>query len=90
MDSTSSIPGFSTYPSGLSDGLCESAFGQDPQLDPENTFTQPVASRPIDLQCGDSDSDGDDDSAIGAFEQQVGVDATKFDSGGDFGSPQPL
>lgn len=90
MDSTSSIAGFSTYPTSLGDGLCESAFGQDPQLDLENTFTQPVASRPIDLQCGDSDSDGDDDSAIGAFEQRVGVDASRFDGGGDFGSPQAL
>jgi hypothetical protein len=90
MDSTSSVAGFSAYSTPLDEGLRESMFGQDPQRNPENTFTQPVASRPIDPQCGDSDSDGDDDSAIGAFEKRVGADANRFDGGGDFGSPRPL
>jgi hypothetical protein len=90
MDSTSSIAGFSTYPSALSRGLDEAAFGQNPQLDPENSFTQPVASRPIDPQRGDSDSDGDDDSSIGALDQHTDADANRFNNQGDFGSPQPL
>lgn len=90
MDSTSSIAGFSTYPSTLSGGLDEPAFGQTPQLDPENSFTQPVASRPIDSQNGDSDSDGDDDSAIGALEQRVDGGTNWFNDEGDFGSSQPL
>jgi hypothetical protein len=90
MDSTSSVAGYSTYPSTLTEGLREPESGQDPQLDPENTFTQPVAFRPIDQQCGDSDSDGDDDSAIGAIEQRVDGGVNRFNDGGDFGSPQPL
>jgi len=90
MDSTSSIAGFSTYPSALSEGLREPAFGPNPGVDPENTFTQPVASRPIDQSCSDSDADGDDDSAIGAFEQRVDSGASRFDNGSDFGSPQAL
>jgi hypothetical protein len=90
MDSTSSVAGFSTYPSAPTGGLRDPEFGQDPQLDPENTFTQPVASRPIDQQCGGSDSDGDDDSAIGAIEQRVDGGVNRIDEGGDFGSPRPL
>lgn len=89
MDSTSSIAGLATYPSVQNDGFCEPAFGQDQQVDPENTFTQPVASRPIAQQFGDADSDGDDDAAIGALEQRVDG-ANRFDDGGDYGSPQAL
>jgi len=90
MDSTSSIAGFSTYPSAENGGLDEAAFGQNPHLDPENSFTQPVASRPIDPQSGDSDSAGDDDSAIGALEQRVDGGANWFNDDGDFGSSQQL
>ena len=89
MDTTSSIAGFASYPSALDEGYCDPSFGRAQRVDPENSFTQPVASRPIDPDSGDSDSCGDDDCAAGAIEQRADRGASRFDDG-DFGATRAL
>ena len=89
MESTSSISGLAAYSSVLDDGHCEGAFRQDQDVLPEKTPTQPIARRPIDLQCSDSDPDGGVDYSIDAVDQ--GIDnGSRFDDGGEFGSPRTL
>jgi hypothetical protein len=91
MDSTSSVAALPTYPSLLDDGLGQDGLGPTMQTNPEISFTQPVASRPIDQPSGDTDGDGDgDDSAVGAFGPNSDDSTRTFSYDGELGIPRPL
>ena len=55
MDIATSAVGFPTYPSMADVEPYEPDLGQETESDPEISFTQPVARRPIEQQCGDGD-----------------------------------
>jgi hypothetical protein len=87
MDIASSAVGFPSYPSTLDDGRCEAGLGQGLQSGLEVSYTQPVASRPLDQQCGDADGD---ESALGAPGQSVDNNFSWFGDSGDDGSARTL
>lgn len=55
MDIATSAVDFPTYPSMADLEPYQPEIGQETQPDPEVSFTQPVARRPIEQQCGEGD-----------------------------------
>jgi hypothetical protein len=86
MESTSSVAAVGTYQSMFDRGLEKPAQGPAMQSDTE-VFTQPVARKPIDPQCGGADHDG---GAIATHEQQPDDHASRLDYDSDLGSRRPL
>ena len=86
MESTSSVTALPSYPSMFD--RCDGKPEQGPGLKTDSdVFTQPVARRPIDSQCGGA---GDGGNTIAPFEQQPDERAARFSYDGDIGSPRPL
>jgi hypothetical protein len=86
MESTSSVTSLPVYPCVLDRFAGEAAQGPTTQPD-TNIFTQPVARKPIDPQCGGADHAG---GANPAFEPQLDDHAPRLDYESDLSSRRPL
>ena len=86
MESTSSVTALPMHPSMFDRCAWEPQQGPGLQSD-SDVFTQPVARKPIDPQCGGA---GDGGSAIAPFELQPDEHAPRFSYDGDLGSPRPM
>jgi hypothetical protein len=86
MECTSSVTAHPAYQSVLDRCAGEPAQGPNNRPDTD-IYTQPVARKPIDPQCGGADHDG---GAVDACEPEPDGHAPRLDYDGDLNPRRPL
>jgi hypothetical protein len=86
MESSPPVTSRPTYQSMFDRAAEETEQGPELQSD-SDVYTQPVARRPIDPQCGGA---GDGGGIIAPFDQRANEHAPRLSYDGDLGSPRPM
>ncbi|HKW45289.1 MAG TPA: hypothetical protein VJN22_06480 [Candidatus Eremiobacteraceae bacterium] len=87
MESIAMVGGYSSYLSAPEQGQDEVDSDQCPSSDSDFSFTQPVAARPLDPPCSDTDQDASPNAQLG---QLTARDGGAFGYGSELDSGRPL